>query len=196
MKRFFTILFLFSALALSSRALLYKGAEGDDVEKLQKELYSAGYYGGVRDGKYTEQVCEAVKAYQRDNGIFPDGICTYEIARSLGVDIKYDQKDGDAVKIARLLCRVCKNDDKLTKLAVASVAVIRVDSPLFPDDMSSVINTLGGAFPCEISEDCMRAAYEALLGARPYGNILYYEETDGKNKDKNSAVHGRFVYMK
>lgn len=196
MKRLSVIFVLFLLLCPYSKALLCKSAEGEDVRLLQQGLYRAGYYGGAWDGKYSEQVCEAVKAYQADNGIFPDGICSYSIARLLGVQIRYDKRDEDAVMIGRLICKVCKNEDYLTKLAVASVVVNRLDSPLFPDDTASVIETLGGAFPCELPEDCIRAAYEALCGAKPYGDILYYEETNKKSKDKNSVVHGRFVYMK
>lgn len=186
MKRFCFIVIIFSVIfCVDSSALFYKGAEGYDVRKLQEALYRAGYYNGEWDGRYTERVCAAVKEYQRDAGVFPDGICTYGIARSLGADVKYDRRDEDALKLARLLCRVCGDRDQLTKLTVASVAVNRLSSPLFPDDMASVVETLGGAFPCEIPEDCMRAAYEAVRGAKPYGGVLYYE-----------IKNGGFVYSK
>ena len=193
MKRFCVLFFLFLFFCPDTKALLYKGAESYDVRQLQQGLYRAGYYGGVWDGKYTEQVCEAVKAYQRDRGLYPDGICTYAVARSLDVNIKYNKKDEDAVKIARLLCKVCRNGDRLTKAAVASVVLNRLDSPLFPDDITSVISTLGGAFPCDIPEDCMRAAYEALHGVKPYGNILYFGKAGNGVK---GARHGGFVFYK
>ncbi len=196
MKRLFVIFILFLLLGSNSSALFYKGAEGDDVRELQQGLYRAGYYDGAWDGRYSEQVCEAVKAYQRENGIFPDGICTYGIARSLGAQIRYDKRDEDAVKLGRLIYKVCKNEDYLTKLAVASVAVNRLDSPLFPDDTASVIGSLGGAFPCELPEDCVRAAYEALRGAKPYGDILYFEEADKADKSVKGARHGGFLFYK
>lgn len=196
MKRLFVIFSLILLLGSHADALFYKGAEGDDVRELQQGLYRAGYYDGVWDGKYTERVCEAVKAYQRDNGIFPDGICSYAVARALGARIRYDKRDGDAVMIGRLVYKICKNDDYLTKLAVASVAVNRLDSPLFPDDMASVIETLGGAFPCELPEDCIRAAYEALCGAKPYGDILYFERSAVKRKSADAAYHNGFIFRK
>ena len=194
MKRFFAVILLFFIFCIYPKALFYKGAEGYEVRQLQQGLYRAGYYDGAWDGKYSDQVCEAVKAYQRDNGIYPDGICTYKILCSLGTQAKYDKDDEDAVKIARLLCRVCKDDDYLTKLAVASVAVNRLYSPLFPDDILSVIDTLGGALPCEIRQDCMRASYEALRGAKPYGDILYFEKKENAVKGVKGARHGRFIF--
>ena len=196
MKRFFTVFFLFLLFCTNTKALFYPGAESYEVRELQQSLYRAGYYGGEWNGKYTEQVCEAVKAYQRDCGIYPDGICTYALAYSLNADIKYNKNDEDAVKLARLLCRVCKNGDRLTKAAVASVALNRLESPLFPDDIPSVINTLGGAFPCDIPEDCMRAAYEAIQGVKPYGGILYFEDAGKADKSVKGAKHGGFVFYK
>ena len=196
MKRFCVIILLFLLFCIYPEALFYYGCEGYDVRQLQQGLYRAGYYDGVWDGKYSAEVCEAVKEYQRYNNVFPDGICTYSIARALGVQTEYDKKDEDAVKIARLLCKVCKDSDYLTKLSVASVAVNRLDSPLFPDDIISVIDTLGGAFPCEILQDCMRASYEALRGAKPYGDILYYEKTEHTVKGVKGVRHGGFIFYK
>ena len=196
MKRFCVIFLLFLLFCIYPKALFYYGSEGFEVRQLQQGLYRAGYYDGVWDGKYTHQVCEAVKKYQRENNVFPDGICTYSVLRALGVQAVYDKKDEDAIKIARLLCKICKNNDYLTKLSVASVVVNRLDSPLFPDDILSVINTLGGAFPCEIPEDCMRASYEALRGAKPYGDILYFEKTENSVKGVKGARHGSFIFYK
>ena len=181
---------------ISADALFYEGAQSFDVRQIQKGLYRAGYYSGAWDGVYSKEVCEAVKAYQRDNGVFPDGICSYGAARALGAQVGYSKRDEDAVKLARFLCRACKNGDYLTKLAVASVAVNRMESPLFPDEMSAVINTLGGAFPCEIPYDCMRASYEALLGAKPYGSITYFKKSEDAKAVKNGARHGGFVFYK
>lgn len=196
MKRFFTVLFLIFLLGIAPKALLYKGAKSKDVYKIQKGLSRAGYYNGVCDDEYSEKVYEAVRAYQCGNGFYPDGICTYAIARSLGADIKYDQRDEDTVKLARLLCSICKNDDILTKSAVASVAINRLDSPLFPDDMTSVISTMGTAFPCDIPDSCLRVAYEALRGAKPYGDILYFEEAKALPEGVKGVKRGRFVFYK
>ena len=41
---------------------------------IQKALQSAGYYKGTLDGKVGPGTREAVKAFQRDNGLEPDGV--------------------------------------------------------------------------------------------------------------------------
>ena len=41
---------------------------------IQKALKNAGYYKGTMDGKIGSATKEAVKAFQRDNGLEPDGV--------------------------------------------------------------------------------------------------------------------------
>ena len=193
MKKITVLLIFITLFCLPCGAIFYKGAKGDDIRELQKALYRKEYYNGVWDGEYSDVVCLAVREYQRDAGVYPDGVCTYALARSLGADVKYNETDEQAVILARLACRVCGNDDYITKLAVCSVALNRVKSPLFPDSLVLVINEMGGAPPCEIPPDCMRAGYEASLGIAPYGDILYFE----KNKTpatQNSVRHGEYVF--
>lgn len=56
---------------------LRKGSAGEYVTLLQTKLIQRGYdlspYGA--DGKYGNKTAEAVKAFQRDNGLQADGIC-------------------------------------------------------------------------------------------------------------------------
>lgn len=195
MKRFFIIIILIVCLALPSHALFYPGAKGDEIRELQIALYRAGLYNGVWDGVYSDEVCDAVREYQRQNGIFEDGICTYADAVALGAEAEYNELDEKAVLLARYAANVCKKSDYITKLAVCSVMVNRVRSPLFPDSLTEVINAAGGAPSCEIPPDCMRASYEALLGAAPYGDILYFSHSE--NITYNNAVrHGTFVFYR
>ncbi len=195
MKRVFIIIFLIICLTLPADALFYPGAKGENIRHLQIALYRKGYYNGVWDGVYSEQVVAAVREYQRQNEAYPDGICTYADAVMLGADIEYNELDEKAIILARFAANVCKKSDYITKLAVCSVIVNRVSSPLFPDSIVEVINAAGGAPPCEIPPDCMRAAYEALLGAMPYGDILYF--SNDENKTYNNAVkHGGFSFYR
>ena len=53
--------------------LLKKGAAGLEVRKLQGRLYELGYYSGGMDGIYGETTVDAVKAFQRNNGLSGDG---------------------------------------------------------------------------------------------------------------------------
>ena len=195
MKKITVLLIFITLFRLPCGAVFYKGARGDDIRELQIALYRKGYYNGVWDGEYSDGVCLAVREYQRDAGVCPDGVCTYALARSLGADVKYNEIDEAAVILARLACRVCKNGDYITKLAVCSVALNRVKSPLFPDSLVSVINGMGGAPPCEIPPDCMRAGYEASLGIAPYGDILYFEKNNTP-APPYSVRHGEYVFYR
>ncbi len=193
MKRIFVILTLFLCLCPRVPALYFKGAEGTKVRELQIRLYDAGLYGGAWDGVYSDETEAAVKEYQRQNGYYPDGICAYGLLIKLGMKDGYSKTDDDAVRLARFISRVCGDGDRLTQTAVASVALNRVRSPLFPDDLISVLDGMGGAPPCDISPECMRSAYEALLGAAPFGDVLYFGPSNGQ---KNAAVHKGIVFYK
>ena len=57
----------------SSYVLLKRGSSGLDVRKLQGRLAELGYYGGGVDGLYGESTENAVKAFQRANGLSGDG---------------------------------------------------------------------------------------------------------------------------
>ncbi len=53
--------------------LLKSGAFGLEVRKLQGRLAELGYYAGGMDGIYGETTVDAVKAFQRNNGLSGDG---------------------------------------------------------------------------------------------------------------------------
>lgn len=53
--------------------LLKEGASGLEVRKLQGRLAELGYYAGGVDGIYSEATTDAVKAFQRNNGLSGDG---------------------------------------------------------------------------------------------------------------------------
>ena len=53
---------------------LREGDEGENVYILQAYLFELGYYTGRIDGRFSEETTEAVKAFQRANGLTADGI--------------------------------------------------------------------------------------------------------------------------
>ena len=57
----------------SGYLLLKEGASGIDVRKLQARLAELGYYSGGTDGIYGSSTTDAVKAFQRANGLSADG---------------------------------------------------------------------------------------------------------------------------
>ena len=56
------------------RSLLQIGSQGESVIELQAVLMLMGYYTGEVDGNYTENTAEAVKKFQQEAGLNPDGM--------------------------------------------------------------------------------------------------------------------------
>ncbi|MDI3313251.1 MAG: N-acetylmuramoyl-L-alanine amidase [Mycobacterium sp.] len=56
---------------------------GDDVAALQARLQELGFYTGLVDGYFGLQTHNALMAYQREYGLYADGICGPETLRSL-----------------------------------------------------------------------------------------------------------------
>ncbi len=54
---------------------LKQGAKGDAVKKVQQRLKALGYYSNSIDGDYGYRTVEAVKAFQKKNGLTADGVC-------------------------------------------------------------------------------------------------------------------------
>ncbi|KAB3524827.1 L,D-transpeptidase family protein [Alkaliphilus serpentinus] len=66
--------------------LLTPYMEGPDVMHLQERLTTLGYYNQEIDSIYDEEVFEAVRNYQADFGLDPDGIVGPETWNSIGLD--------------------------------------------------------------------------------------------------------------
>lgn len=75
---FLLILVLFvSCIGLPEAAFartMKKGSRGSDVKTLQTALKNLGFYSGKIDGIYGKKTVNAVKAYQRKNGLKADGV--------------------------------------------------------------------------------------------------------------------------
>lgn len=85
--------------------ILARNMEGSDVRELQKMLASLGYNIEV-DGKFGIRTENAVRAFQRDNGIAADGIVGPETMRALRAyghsQIHRVQRGDSLIKIAKL----------------------------------------------------------------------------------------------
>ena len=58
----------------SMTATLHEGDSGENVYILQARLFELGYYAGRIDGRYGAETTEAVRAFQRANGLAADGV--------------------------------------------------------------------------------------------------------------------------
>lgn len=81
---------------------LYWGTRGEDVKEVQEKLRSWGYYKGAVDGIYKTQTYEAVKLFQRKNGLRVDGVVGGETKKALGISSrKVASKYNKTVEIAQ-----------------------------------------------------------------------------------------------
>lgn len=69
---------------IPSSTVLYPGDEGSGVAALQGALGSKGYYPGPFDGVYGPGTTQAVSNFQRDSGLFIDGIAGPQTIAALG----------------------------------------------------------------------------------------------------------------
>ncbi len=180
----FAINILFIVLAQSAQAVTYqKGSTGSVVTTIQDKLSRWGYYSGKVDGVYGSKTVEAVKYFQRKNGLAVDGKCGPKTLAALGVNVSTTNQStsGDVDLLARLISAEARGEPYTGQVAVGAVVLNRVKSPAFPSSISGVIYQ-SGAFSClqdgqfwkPVADSAYRAARDALNGSDPSGGALYY----------------------
>jgi len=58
---------------------------GGDVQLIQSRLKGAGYFHGVCNGKFRADTTSALRRFQSDHGLTPDGVVTMEVYEKLGL---------------------------------------------------------------------------------------------------------------
>lgn len=184
----FTVNIFIIALAQSAAADLYKkGSTGDVVSEIQTRLKKWGYYFGVVDGVYGSRTEEAVRYFQRRNGLNVDGQVGNQTLAALGISpssgrVSASQdRSGDLYLLARLISAEARGEPYVGQVAVGAVVLNRVGHPSFPNTVSAVVYQ-PGAFSClddgqfdePIAESAWRAAQEAIDGSDPSSGAIYY----------------------
>ena len=175
---------LIICLAQSASAVTYKkGSTGATVTTIQEKLSRWGYYSGKVDGVYGSKTEEAVKYFQRKNGLAVDGKCGPKTLAALGINVSATNQStsGDVDLLARLISAEARGEPYAGQVAVGAVVLNRVESPAFPGSISGVIYQQG-AFSClndgqfwkPVADSAYRAARDALNGSDPSGGALYY----------------------
>ena len=174
--------------AQQAAAATYKqGSTGSVVTQIQQKLSDWGYYSGAVDGVYGSRTTEAVKYFQRKNGLTVDGKCGPKTLAALGIRVSASSQggSGDVDLLARLISAEARGEPYTGQVAVGAVVLNRVESPAFPNSMSGVIYQ-SGAFTClsdgqfwgEVTDSSYKAARDALNGWDPTGGALYYFNPD------------------
>lgn len=185
------ILLAFAVAAAAGAAALSRyGSRGDEVVKIQEKLKRWGYYTGAVDGIYGPKTYEAVKYFQRKNGLTVDGIAGPKTLAAMGIvgGSSGSSSGGyggygaaDYELLARVISAEARGEPYSGQVAVGAVVLNRVKHPSFPNSVSGVVYQKG-AFSCvddgQINmapvESAYRAAKDAINGVDPSGGAIYY----------------------
>lgn len=189
MKRIFSILLavtLFGSLTISTVFATSRiGSTGQEVTNIQSRLKNWGYYTGSVDGVYGQKTADAVKAFQRKNGLTADGIAGPATLAKIGLPTGSSSSGNSNSRDIQLLAQAvngeARGESYTGQVAVAAVILNRVRHPSFPNTIAGVIYQPGaftavsdGQINLTPSSSCYNAARDAINGWDPTGGAIYY----------------------
>ena len=81
----------------SVEALSKYGSRGNEVTQIQTKLKRWGYYNGAIDGIYGNKTVEAVKYFQRKNGLTEDEIAGSKTLSAMGINGYFSEYYGESI---------------------------------------------------------------------------------------------------
>lgn len=179
--------FIMIATSYESFALSKYGSRGEEVKKIQTKLKQWGYYDGNVDGIYGSKTYEAVKKFQRKNGLTVDGIAGDKTLGALGIQSTSNNtsssqnNNSNLYLLSKLVHAEARGEEYRGKVAVAATVLNRVSHPSFPSTVAGVIYQ-SGAYTCvsdgqinlEPDEESKKAAQDAINGWDPTSGCIYY----------------------
>ena len=178
---------------------------------IQQKLKNWGYYKGSVDGIYGPKTKEAVKYFQRKNGLAVDGIVGKKTAAAMGITLSSSggsssQSSSDLDLLAKCVHAEARGESYIGQVAVAAVILNRVKSASFPNTIAGVIYQ-PWAFTCvndgqinlKPNQTAYKAAQDALNGWDPsYGSLYYYNASTATSKwiysRKTVVTYGKHVF--
>lgn len=165
----------------SASTLSKQGSSGDEVRKIQTNLKKWGYNVGNVDGIYGSKTKNAVKEFQKNNGLKVDGIAGTETLKAMGITTTTTSNDNDIKMLARIINAEARGEPYTGQVAVGAVVLNRVKHPSFPNSISGVIYQPGaftaivdGQWNADMMDQPYRAAQDAMNGWDPTGGAIYY----------------------
>ena len=178
------------------QALSKYGSRGSEVTQIQTKLKRWGYYNGNIDGIYGTQTLNAVKYFQRKNGLTVDGIAGKNTLEAMGIfnssssSSSSTSNSSNVNLLARLIYGEARGEPYTGQVAVGAVVLNRVKSSSFPNTIAGVIYQSGafdvvsdGQINLTPNQTAINAARDALNGWDPsYGAIYYFNPSTATNK--------------
>ncbi len=167
--------------------VIKQGNTGATVRTIQQKLKNWGYYKGSVDGIFGSQTKEAVKYFQRKNGLVVDGIAGPKTLAAMGISggstgSSSSYSNADINLLARLIYGEARGESYVGQVAVGAVVMNRIKSSSFPNTMSGVIYQRfaftavdDGQINLTPNATARKAAQDAMNGWDPtYGALYYY----------------------
>jgi len=189
-KRIFTVgvtMFLLLTVCVTAFAVSKVGSRGEEVKKIQTKLKNWGYYSGSVDGVYGWQTENAVRSFQKKNGLKVDGIAGVQTLNAMGISSSSSSgqtaspNDANIELLARVINGEARGEPYEGQVAVGAVVLNRVDHPSFPNTIAGVVYQKGaftavddGQINAQMYASSRRAARDALNGWDPTGGAIYY----------------------
>lgn len=170
------------------------GSSGSEVTQIQTKLKRWGYYTGSIDGIYGSKTVEAVKYFQRKNGLTQDGIAGPKTLAAMGISSNSSStttsSNSNLNLLAKLIYGEARGEPYTGQVAVGAVVLNRVKSSSFPNTVAGVIYQSGafdavsdGQINMTPDSTAKKAAQDALNGWDPsYGAIYYFNPSTATNK--------------
>ena len=172
------------------------GSRGSEVTQIQTKLKRWGYYSGNIDGIYGTQTVNAVKYFQRKNGLTVDGIAGPATLRAMGIMTSSGSSSSSSGYnsnlnlLAKVIYSEARGEPYTGQVAVGAVCLNRVKSSSFPNTLSGVVYQTGafdavsdGQINLTPNSTARKAAQDALNGWDPsYGAIYYFNPSTATNK--------------
>ena len=171
------------------------GSRGDEVKQIQTKLKNWGYYNGSVDGIYGSKTVEAVKYFQRKNGLTADGVAGSKTLSAMGINNSGSSgatasNDSNLNLLSRLIYGEARGEPYVGQVAVGAVVLNRVKSSSFPNTIAGVIYQNGafdvvsdGQINLVKNSTAKKAAQDALNGWDPsYGAIYYFNPNTATSK--------------
>lgn len=181
----FAILISLSSICL---AISRYGSSGEEVKQIQTKLKNWGYYSGNIDGIYGSKTFEAVKSFQKKNGLTVDGIAGANTLKALGIQSTSSSNSSatssnntDLNLLSKLVNAEARGEPYKGMVAVAATVLNRVADSRFPNSIAGVIYQ-SGAYTCVSdgqinlagTEQSKKAAQDAINGWDPTSGCVYY----------------------
>ena len=173
------------------------GSRGEEVKQIQTKLKRWGYYNGSVDGIYGTQTVNAVKSFQRKNGLTADGIAGPATLKAMGITSSSGgssqttgSNSSDINLLSHLIYGEARGEPYTGQVAVGAVIMNRVKSSKFPNSIAGVIYQRGafdavsdGQINMSPDSSAKKAAQDAYNGWDPsYGAIYYFNPATATNK--------------